>query len=63
LVNAYGNPTKLSFNLVSADSKLYIYLLAAGDFGVSNTAAKIVKYELAYTPGTKEISTQPAKSF
>ena len=45
-----------------SDTKLYIYLLAAGDFGV-RTAAKIAKYELAYTPGTKEVLTQPAKSF
>jgi hypothetical protein len=43
LVSAYGNPIKMSFSVVNSENKLYIYLLVAGDFGVSY-AAKIAKY-------------------
>jgi len=40
LVNAYGNPIKMSFSVVNSGNRLYIYLLVAG----VNSAAKIVKY-------------------
>jgi hypothetical protein len=43
LASAYGKPIKLSFSLENSQSKLYIYFLVAGDFGVSSVA-KIAKY-------------------